>query len=149
MAAGLERNQSVIMHRGQCLCGAVTYTVNTVLRDIVNCHCQQCRRFHGHFAAYTAAPRDAVEIDDGRRALSWYNSSSQARRGFCRECGSSLFWDRLDSDLLRIAAGSLTEPTGLQTRCHIHVNFAGDYYKLMDDLPKKQQGLDSADIKND
>lgn len=136
------------MHSGQCLCGAVTYTVNTALRDIVNCHCRQCRLFHGHFAAYTAARRDAVEIHDSREVLAWYRSSVRARRGFCRECGSSLFWDRLDSDFLRIAAGSLTEPTGLRTQCHIYVHYAGDYYKLTDDLPKKQQGMDSAEVEN-
>lgn len=134
------------MHVGQCLCGAVSYTVDADLRAVVNCHCRQCRQFHGHYAAYTAAPRTAIRISDNQGQLAWFESSPGAvRRGFCRCCGSSLFWDRLDSDLLRIAAGTLAEPTRLYTQGHIYVNDAGDYYTLTDDLPKKQQGLDSPD----
>ena len=37
---------------GGCLCGAVRYEITGTLRDVVNCHCSKCRRFHGHFGAY-------------------------------------------------------------------------------------------------
>ena len=40
---------------GGCLCGAVRYRVAGPLRDVVACHCAQCRRSSGHFAAATAA----------------------------------------------------------------------------------------------
>jgi len=134
-------------HTGQCLCGAVIYTTVAELRSVVNCHCRQCRQFHGHYAAYTAVARNAIRISDQEGQLAWYDSSpGKVRRGFCRRCGSSLFWDRLDSELLRVAAGSLTEPTGLETQGHIYVDSAGDYYHLTDDLPKKRQGLNSADV---
>lgn len=117
------------------------------LRAVVNCHCKQCRQFHGHYAAYSAVPREAIEISDSDNMLAWYESSpGTIRRGFCKWCGSSLFWDKLDSELLRIAAGSLLEPTGLHTRGHIYVNSAGDYYRIVDDLPKKKEGLNSPDI---
>ena len=35
-------------HHGRCLCGAVDLMVNGRLRDISQCHCEQCRRWHGH-----------------------------------------------------------------------------------------------------
>ncbi len=102
-----EQTLSEAPHTGRCLCGVVSYTIEGLLRDVVNCHCSQCRRFYGHFAAYTAAPRGAVSIHDQNRQLKWYRSSDKARRGFCRRCGSSLFWDADGSELLRIAAGTL------------------------------------------
>jgi hypothetical protein len=111
---------------GSCLCGAVSYRVHGPLRDVVNCHCGQCRRFHGHFAAYTAALRSEVKVRDDSRQLRWYSSSQKARRGFCARCGSSLFWDEHRSDLLRIAAGTLDLPTGLRTIAHIYTADQGD-----------------------
>ena len=42
---------------GGCLCGAVRYRVAGPLRDVVACHCGQCRRSSGHHAAATAARR--------------------------------------------------------------------------------------------
>jgi hypothetical protein len=115
--------------RGGCLCGAVRYTVRGPLRPVVNCHCGQCRRFHGHFGAYTAAALADLSIED-EASLGWYRSSDFARRGFCRVCGSSLFWHALAEDGISIAAGTLDEPTGLETVRNIFAADAGDYYRL-------------------
>ncbi len=43
------------MARGGCLCGAVRYEVQGPLRDVLICHCEECRRWHGHVSATTAA----------------------------------------------------------------------------------------------
>jgi hypothetical protein len=120
---------------GGCLCGAVRYEVHGKLREVVNCHCGQCRKFHGHFAAYSnAAVRDLAL--SGRANLKWFRSSSFARRGFCKRCGSSLFWQRLKSPTISIAAGTLDAPTGLKTVRHIFVKDVGDYYKIADRLER-------------
>lgn len=125
----------ITKHTGSCLCGAIKFVISGKLREVVNCHCGQCRKAHGHFAAYSAVPRDQISFlnDQG---LTWYKSSEHARRGFCRECGSSLFWDRLASDTLCVAAGSLDQPTGLISVRHIFVDDAGDYYEIEDSLEK-------------
>jgi hypothetical protein len=31
------------------MCGAVDFTVEGELRDVVNCHCHRCRRWSGHY----------------------------------------------------------------------------------------------------
>ena len=64
---------------GRCLCGAVCYSVNGRLRDVVNCHCGQCRRTHGHYAAYTAARHANLSLTE-QRGLKWYQSSAHACR---------------------------------------------------------------------
>ena len=38
---------------GGCLCGDVRFRIFGPLRDVINCHCGQCLRSHGNFAAYT------------------------------------------------------------------------------------------------
>ncbi|QCO04140.1 GFA family protein [Azospirillum argentinense] len=125
---------------GGCLCGAVRYEVVERPMGVVNCHCGQCRRFHGHFGAYITIPRETVAVSDSDGTLSWYRSSAKARRGFCSRCGSSLFWNGDESDLLDVAAGSLDQPTGLATLRHIHVADKADYYTIDDGLERFPQG---------
>jgi len=114
---------------GGCLCGAVRYEATGALRDVVVCHCRMCRKAHGHIGAYTASARDSLRLVEAR-GLKWYRSSAQARRGFCSECGATLFWDGDGRDTMSIAAGTLDEPTGLATALQIHVASAGDYYAV-------------------
>lgn len=118
---------------GGCLCGAVRYEVTGRLRDIVNCHCTMCRRLHGNFGSHSKARKVNISVtkDDG---LAWYKTSEVARRGFCRECGSSLFWEPFELDATGIVAGTLDGPTGLRTMGHIFVGEKADFYEIVDDL---------------
>jgi hypothetical protein len=115
---------------GRCLCGAVRFEVDGPLRDIVVCHCAECRRWAGHVWAATAAPANAVTIDGPVKWVDSPESDAHARRGFCPDCGSSLFWDAPDRDTLSIAAGTLDAPTGLRVVREIYTEFAGDYYEV-------------------
>jgi hypothetical protein len=65
-------------------------------------------------------------------------------RGFCRECGASLFWRRPRESSISISTGTLDEPTGLHTVAQIFVDSKGDYYELADDLPRFGAGRESA-----
>jgi hypothetical protein len=122
---------------GGCLCGAVRYEVTGALRDVIVCHCAMCRRAHGHVGAYTATPKVALHMVEDR-GLCWYASSAIARRGFCGECGSTLFWEAAAKDSISIAAGTLDAPTGLATTLQIHVDSAGDYYVVDERIPERQ-----------
>lgn len=125
---------------GGCLCGQVRYEVTGPLRPIIACHCSQCRRQTGHFLASTAAARAhfALTRADG---LKWYVSSPKARRGFCANCGSTLFWDGRGHDYIAIAAGTLDMPSGLKIAQHIFTADKGDYYAIDDGLPQTRGGL--------
>jgi hypothetical protein len=123
------------MASGGCLCGAVRYEVNGPLRDVLVCHCRECRRWNGHAAAFTAAREEDLVLvaDRGLRWIESPDSDAGARRGFCAECGSSLFWDAPDRPTVSIAAGTLDGPTGLRVIGHGYVGQAGDYYELPPD----------------
>lgn len=118
---------------GGCLCGAVRYGLAERPMGVVNCHCGQCCRFHGHTGAYVTVPHDTVFFD-ADSTLVWYRSSAEAQRGFCSRCGSSLFWKGDGNPLVDIAAGGLDQPTGLKTLRHTYVASKPDYYEITDGL---------------
>jgi hypothetical protein len=124
---------------GGCLCGAVRYEIKGDLRCIVNCHCSKCRRFHGNYGAYTSTDWANLSFVE-QRGLKWYRSvtdeTPNVHRGFCSECGASLFWYPRGREKVAVAAGSLDEPTHLKTIGHIWMSQRGDYYDINDDLPQ-------------
>ncbi|MEO5807721.1 GFA family protein [Devosia sp.] len=127
-----------LLHRGSCLCGAVQFTVTGPLPPIMACHCSMCRKHTGHYEAGTDVPRDRVGIT-GTDAISWYQSSEKVRRGFCRICGSSLFFDPVHADWIGIMMGAFDTPTHAKLSLHIFVADKGDYYEISDGLPQNQQ----------
>jgi hypothetical protein len=139
VAGEMARDESEVRANGGCLCGAVRYRVTGPLRDVVACHCNQCRRTSGHYVAATAARSADFELleDEG---LQWYESSNGARRGFCKHCGSSLFWDPVEGGQISIMAGTLDGASGLATAAHIFVEHAGDYYLIDDGVPQHEGG---------
>ncbi|HEY3785441.1 MAG TPA: GFA family protein [Steroidobacteraceae bacterium] len=122
---------------GGCLCGGVRYVVRGPLREIIGCHCSQCRRTSGHFVAATSTPAEKLTFTHSQ-TLRWYASSDRAERGFCGRCGSSLFWKPLHATPARICimAGTLDAPTHLHMTQHIFVGDKSDYYSLADGLPQ-------------
>ena len=122
---------------GSCLCGGVQYQIQGQVRNIINCHCENCRRTHGHFAAYTLVNKADLTLL-AQQSLSWYHDKSpDTYRGFCRECGASLFWDPRDAkEKIAISAGSLDSTTSLRTIGHVYVAEAGGYYEITDGLPE-------------
>lgn len=128
---------------GRCLCGAVRFDLQGPLRDVLLCHCVECRRWSGHVFAATAVRREHLLLRQSS-ALRWIaspESESEARRGFCAECGSSLFWDAPARDTVSVAAGALDEPTRLRVLGHVYVGQAGDYYELPEDGLPRSEGL--------
>jgi hypothetical protein len=115
----------------------VTFSLSGPLGGTIACHCTQCRRQSGHYFAAVAAPRSAVAIPE-TEDLVWYRSSDIARRGFCRRCGSTLFWDPFEGEVTEVALGALDAPTGLTLERHVHVAAKGDYYQITDGLPQDE-----------
>ena len=128
------------MYKGSCLCGAVTFEVAGELGPIDACHCTQCRKWSGHFLAGSDVPRSSVTVE-GEENITWYHSSEKVRRGFCRHCGSYLFFDPMDRekhDWTGISMGALELPTNAKIALHIFVAEKGDYYEITDGLPQNR-----------
>lgn len=123
---------------GSCLCGSVSIEVFALNRQVLACHCQQCRKQSGHMvAAFKVLDKDLRVTGD--QHIRWYAASDIARRGFCQHCGSLLFWKRNGSDTTSIMAGCMESPTGLTLVGHIFTDDKGDYYELDDTLRRYPQ----------
>jgi len=121
--------------KASCLCGGIQLRTHGYHRGVKNCHCIQCMKTHGHYAAYTNVQEQNVRFSK-KRTLKWFRSSKRAKRGFCRKCGASLFFKLIGSNNISIAAGMFNGPTKLKTKMNIFVKGKLDYYKLDNHLPK-------------
>ena len=118
-----------------CLCGGIKIKVEGKLRKVINCHCSQCMKTHGNFAAYTNCLEENLTFIN-KKTLKWYNSSKFAKRGFCSKCGASIFYKIKKNTNISIAAGIFNNPTNLKTKSNIFIKDKLDYYKLDLRLPK-------------
>lgn len=97
--------KSVSEHHGECLCGAVRVTATPKSNSIGACHCPMCQKWGG-------GPLLAVECGsevefEGAENISVFDSSDWAERGFCRKCGSHLFYRLKEEGHYAIPVGLL------------------------------------------
>ncbi len=126
-----------IRARGGCHCGAVRFEIRGPLRDVMICHCADCRRIHGHVGAHTATKWSDLAFTE-ERGVRWYASSESARRAFCRQCGAGLLFDMHGRDIVSICVGTLDGATGLNTALHIFQGSAADYEAGDGSAPRRQ-----------
>ncbi|WP_101926936.1 MULTISPECIES: GFA family protein [Luteimonas] len=122
------------MLEGRCLCGLVSFRSTADAGPVEVCHCVQCRKWTGHVFDNIEVPRTALTVT-GAAHVRWYASSAKARRGFCGTCGSTLFFDPLDTTKhawIAIAMGALDTSTGCRIALHIYTAEKGDYYDIPD-----------------
>ena len=104
----------------------------------------------GHARRLHRLSSRAARVRRRSAGLRWIDSpasDAHARRGFCGECGSSLFWDAPGRDYVAIAAGSLDGHTGLRVVAHWYTSQKGDWYELPDDgLPRHEQSASTEGV---
>ena len=104
---------SRIIHRGGCMCGKVRYEARQAPRFSALCHCRMCQQWTGSAMLGTAGfDRDAVTFTAGEPRI--HRSSTVGERGFCGDCGSSLFTRYASGGVLDgmifMALGTLDDP---------------------------------------
>ena len=104
-------------------------------RPVINCHCIQCTKTHGNYAAYTSVLEENITYIS-KNTLKWFVSSTKAKRGFCKKCGASIFFKVNNTVNISIAAGMFDKPTKLKTIRNIFVGNKSDFYKINEKLPK-------------
>lgn len=78
---------------GNCLCGEIQFTAGGPSKWCAHCHCSMCRLAHGAgYVTWVGYESTQVQVTRGKSQLTWYESSKGAQRGFCKTCGSSLFF---------------------------------------------------------
>lgn len=75
---------------GACLCGSVTLTVAKPEKYYGACHCGMCRKWGGGpLLALDCGAEVAIQGED---SIAVFPSSEWAERGFCKTCGTHLFY---------------------------------------------------------
>ena len=120
---------------GGCLCGEVRFQTKGPLREVVFCHCSQCRKQSGLYVAATSVPAAALHLT-GAASITWFASSDFAKRGFCSICGTPLFWKPNAEPRYAILAGAFDDPSCLTPGYHICIEGRAGFYEIGDGLPQ-------------
>ncbi|TFW18097.1 GFA family protein [Duganella callida] len=95
--------------RGSCLCGGIRYRAALPASHASHCYCTMCQKQHGAAAgSYANLASAGFVVEQGAALVTEYASSTHGRRGFCRVCGSTLFWRSEESpDRIAITLGTM------------------------------------------
>ncbi|MCP3984401.1 MAG: GFA family protein [bacterium] len=119
---------------GRCLCGAVTFTAREVVTEIHACHCGMCRKWSG--APGLGASVGSVEFDGGEN-IAAYESSAWAERGFCKTCGTNLFYRLKESDHQIIWVGAFDDASAFRLAGEIYIDEKPEGYSFEGNHPRQ------------
>jgi hypothetical protein len=98
-----------IQMSGGCQCGAVRFHA-TELRDNPHlCYCRMCQKAVGNFFAALVGVRHE-NLTWTRGVPARFRSSEHVDRGFCRDCGTPLFYQNLQGPHISFCMGAFDEP---------------------------------------
>jgi hypothetical protein len=125
--------------KGQCLCGAVRFTVGDAFRYALNCHCSQCRRATGAaYKPFAGIERSKLKLVAGARRLLKYGEA----RNFdarCGDCGSFLYSVVRDGKYVHVNFGALSDAPSIRPTAHIYVGSKAPWHAITDDLPQYEK----------
>ena len=125
---------------GGCHCGAVRYRVSGEQQHVAICHCRDCRKSAGApMVSWAAFPSGCLAITRGE-PRSW-NSSGDAYRSFCADCGTGLWYvnETFLPGLVDIQTATLDDPEALPPRAHVQVAERLDWMTRINDLPELER----------
>jgi hypothetical protein len=117
---------NLIVGKGSCLCGAVTISANTMSNKVEACHCTMCQKWTGGPLMVVDCGVD-VSIQ-GEENVTVFNSSEWAERGFCKKCGSNLFYRLRQDNKYLFPVGLFDGAEGLIFDRQIFIDEKPEYY---------------------
>ena len=124
---------------GSCLCKSVKFESDKPTLWCAHCHCTMCQASHGAgIVTWVGCQEISVTISDGHQNLCWYDSSEGAQRGFCTQCGSSMFFRSMKwPGELHIARALVSGTLDREPERHSFYDTHVSWMTLQDDLPGK------------
>ena len=91
---------------GGCQCGAVRYIFSVRPDNPCICHCRMCQKqFGSFFGTFAGSNKNNFRVTRG--TIAYFKSSDDAKRGFCRDCGTPLTYEVLSRPRVDVSIGSL------------------------------------------
>ncbi len=124
---------------GNCLCGAIQFTIELPSNWVAHCHCTMCQKNGGAaFVTWVGVAKNRFEIRDSDNQLQWFQSSPEAQRGFCKQCGSTLFFQSSRwPDEIHITLSNFQTPLDKTPQVHAFWDTHVDWFNFDDQLPHK------------
>jgi hypothetical protein len=126
------------MYTGGCLCESVRFEIKGPIRNIVYCHCSQCRKAQGSaFATNGIVKATDFGIVSGANSLNGYESSPGQTKYFCRNCGSPIL-SKSESrpGQVRVRLGTIDSEIVERPMAHIFATSKACWEEITDDLPQ-------------
>ncbi len=102
-------------YTGGCQCGAIRFRAAALIDNGHICHCRMCQKAAGHlFGARVGVWLRDLTWTQGQPAR--FHSSAGMARGFCANCGTSLFFHNEEVERLSMSVGSFDDPQGIPLR---------------------------------
>lgn len=120
--------------KGHCLCGAVSFEAEIPSHDVTVCHCGMGRRWGS--APLTGLETGNAPVFAGEVDIAIYKSSDWEKRGFCRRCGTNLFWRLGDGSFWSLCVGTLDDRSELSLRTEIFTESKPPFYAFANDTKK-------------
>ena len=114
--------------QGRCLCGAVKFTAKHISNHVEACHCSMCRRWGGGPLMAVACGTEVAFA--GEDNITVYNSSEWAERGFCRQCGTHLFYRLKESKEYQMAAGQFEDQAAFNFQLQVFIDKKPSFYSF-------------------
>lgn len=126
------------MYTGRCLCGAVQYEIHGEIRNIVCCHCSECRKAQGSaFATNGIVRSDEFKILSGADALTGYEATPGQIKYFCKICGSPIISKTASNpQQVRVRLGTIESDISERPQAHIFVTSKANWEDIGGDLPQ-------------
>lgn len=119
---------------GRCLCGAVKLTAEGLQGHFHACHCSMCRRLSGGSPFFGASVKSVTF--EGEESITRFTSSEWAERGFCNNCGTSLFYFLKPTQGYTLSIGLLDDASRLELAREISIDHKPPAYALVGDHPR-------------
>jgi hypothetical protein len=97
---------------GGCQCGAVRFRAAVLMDNPHVCHCRMCQKASGNFFAALVGVKHA-DLTWTRGQAATFSSSPGIARGFCRDCGTPLFFRRDGGGHVSLSIGAFDTPAAI------------------------------------
>lgn len=112
--------------KGACLCGAVKIDAKTVTTSVHACHCGMCRKWGG--GPFLSVDCGTAVTFEGEENIGVFESSPWAERGFCKTCGTHLFYRARQTRQYYVPAGLFDRLETPVFESQIFIDRKPDYY---------------------
>ena len=131
----------LMIYKGSCLCGEVTFEIEGDFDNFYLCHCERCRKDTGS--------AHAANLFSSTAKLRWLSGQDKTKifnfrleghiKSFCTNCGAALPNIQMDGRLLVVPAGCMDSDINIKPQGHIFYASKANWDTDLEKIPKFQE----------